>query len=190
MSAALPKPGSNRGLTQKGPSPILIPGELKPGRFGGLGTFFGKIFYRHGKVPRFSPTVEASEGSDPGPAAPEAKRTHGDTVQFLPGRLEPLIPEVMKQEVRFQQASSGDQEVTLGWETGEPPHHVTLDHTSIQPLHAKMTFQKGSWMIESLAPNSLIDVNGTPVPTTSGPYLLANGDQVRIGEALFRFHMP
>ena len=33
-------------------------------------------------------------------------------------------------------------------------------------------------------------VNGTPVATTGGPYLLANGDQVRIGDALFRFHLP
>jgi hypothetical protein len=112
------------------------------------------------------------------------------TVQLLPGRLEPLIPEVIQQEVRFQRASSGEQSVTLGWELGEPPHHVTLDHPSIQPLHAKMTYQAGRWMIESLSPHDPVEVNGTPVPTASGPYLLAHGDQIRIGEALFRFHQP
>jgi len=141
-------------------------------------------------APRLSPKVDASEAGDPGPVVPDEEPARLATVQFLPGRLDPLIPEVMQQAVRFEQASSSEQEVTLGWEPGEPPHHVTLDHPSIQPLHAKMTFQKGSWMIESLAPIDPVEVNGTPLPTTSGPYLLANGDQVRIGEALFRFHLP
>jgi len=45
-------------------------------------------------------------------------------------------------------------------------------------------------MIESLSQSDPVEINGTPVPTTSGPYLLASGDQVRIGEALFRFHLP
>jgi hypothetical protein len=130
---------------------------------------------------------DAQQSSQPSSAE---QPDHRATVQLLPGRLEPLIPEVMQQEVRFQRASSEEQEVTLGWEIGEPPHHVTLDHPSIQPLHAKMTFQKGSWMIESLAPSYPVEVNGTPVPASNGPYLLANGDQIRIGEALFRFHMP
>jgi hypothetical protein len=53
-----------------------------------------------------------------------------------------------------------------------------------------MTFQRGQWMIESLVPSDPVEVNGTPVPASSGPYLLAAGDQVRIGEALFRFHLP
>jgi hypothetical protein len=57
-------------------------------------------------------------------------------------------------------------------------------------MHAKMTFQFGSWMIESLAPQDPVEINGTPVPSASGPYLLANGDQIRIGDALFRFHLP
>jgi hypothetical protein len=115
---------------------------------------------------------------------------HRATVQLLPGRLEPLIPEVIQQEVRFQGAPGTEHEITLGWELGDPPHHVTLDHPSIQPLHAKMTFQFGSWMIESLAPQDPVEINGTPVPSTSGPYLLASGDQIRIGDALFRFHLP
>ncbi len=92
--------------------------------------------------------------------------------------------------MRFQRTTGGEQEVTLGWELGEPPHHVTLDHPSILPLHAKMTYQHGSWMIESLAPNDPVEINGTPVPSAAGPYLLAPGDQVRIGDALFRFHLP
>jgi hypothetical protein len=116
---------------------------------------------------------------------------HRATIQLLPGRLEPLVPEVIQQEVRFQRGnSSGTQEITLGWEIGEPPHHVTLDHPSIQPLHAKMTYQNGQWLIESLVPGDPVEVNGTQVPAAGGPCPLASGDQVRIGEALFQFHMP
>jgi len=128
---------------------------------------------------------DQSGSEPPGEQSPQRA-----TVQLLPGRLEPLIPEMIQQEVRFQRGSSEEQVVTLGWELGDPPEHVTLDHPSIQQLHAKMTFQKGSWTIESLALHHLVEVNGTPVPTTSGPYLLANGDQIRIGDALFRFHLP
>ena len=146
-----------------------------------------------GKEPPAQPErVEgiAEEKSSPDQGLIENDLVHRATVQLLPGRLEPLIPEVIQQEVRFQGAPGEGHEVTLGWELGDPPHHVTLDHPSIQPLHAKMTFQFGSWMIESLSPQDPVEVNGTPVPSASGPYLLANGDQIRIGDALFRFHLP
>ena len=153
-----------------------------------------RVLHRHG------PEDPSGAGGLEQPAEEESERSEEtgqflevptrDTVQLLPGRLAPLIPEVIQQEVRFQKTGSGEQEITLGWELGEPPHHVTLDHPSIQPLHAKMTFQNGSWMIESLAPHDPVEINGTPVPSTSGPYLLAHGDQIRIGEALFRFHLP
>jgi hypothetical protein len=128
--------------------------------------------------------------SQDGDSPSEVEHADRATVQMLPGRLEPLIPEVIQQEVRFQRAHGEEQEITLGWEMGEPPHHVTLEHPSIQPLHAKMTYQNGNWMIESLAPNDPVEINGTPVPSSAGPYLLAAGDQVRIGEALFRFFFP
>jgi hypothetical protein len=141
---------------------------------------------------RVHEVLDGEENESPGDGeSPEEEVPNQATIQLLPGRLEPLLPEVIQQEVRFQRENSpGAQEITLGWEMGEPPHHVTLDHPSIQPLHARMTYQKGRWMIESLVPSDLVEVNGTPVPTSNGPYLLAAGDQVRIGEALFRFHLP
>jgi hypothetical protein len=128
---------------------------------------------------------ERTEGRDTYLPSPQR-----DTIQLLPGRLEPLVPEVIEQEIRFQRSTAGDQEITLGWELGDPPNHVTLDHPSIQPLHAKMTYHRGRWMIESLAQHDPVEVNGTPVPSAGGAYLLADGDQIRIGEALFRFHLP
>ena len=177
------------------PSPILIKEETQPSKGGGIRGWLHRIFKRPEavqKVQRIQQVLKEEAVSSPQPAETvEEDFGNRATVQLLPGRLEPLIPEVIQQEVRFQRDNvPGEQEFTLGWEMGEPPHHVSLDHPSIQPLHAKMTFQKGRWMIESLVPSDLVEVNGTPVPTTSGPYLLASGDQVRIGEALFRFHLP
>jgi hypothetical protein len=109
---------------------------------------------------------------------------------MLPGRLEPLNPEVIQQVVRFQRSSPGAQVVTLGWEMRPPPEHVTLEHPSIRASHARMTFQEERWMIESLDPDHPVEVNQSPLSPAGGPLLLADGDQVRIGDALFRFVMP
>jgi len=177
-------------MTPRRPSPILLPEGPDPGRPRGV------VEWLRGLLKRKRPEAgearqEDGEGEERDASLNASHRSpQRDTIQLLPGRLEPLLPEVIQQEVRFQRASSSQQEVTLGWELGEPPHHVTLDHPSIQPLHAKMTYQNGRWMIESLAPHDPVEVNGTPVPSAGGPYLLANGDQIRIGEALFRFHQP
>lgn len=174
-----------------------MPGRSDSAVFGRLRAWIRGLFAISkpaAKTQTAAPAEEAQRVAENAPAgaaaAPKAQPAHRATVQMLPGRLEPLIPEVIQQEVRFQRAGGEGQEVTIGWEHGDPPLHVTLDHPSIQPLHAKMTFQKGNWMIESLAPNDPVEINGTPVPPSAGPYLLAAGDQVRIGEALFRFFLP
>lgn len=200
------------------PSPILVPGKEKPSLVGKIRDWLRAlpgIGHKPSAPPPDAPAIPTSEPRKSGAPEPEATGaasnpevsegqpedssaslptiatpSHRTTVQMLPGRLEPLLPEVIQQEVRFQRAPGIEQEVTLGWELGEPPHHVTLDHPSIQPLHAKMTFQNGNWMIESLATNDPVEINGTPVSASAGPYLLATGDQVRIGEALFRFFLP
>jgi hypothetical protein len=182
-------------MSARRPSPILLKDEPKPSKADRIKEWFGRFLNRPdpATTQRIHEVLGRAPLSAPGSAAEAAEEDLGyrATVQLLPGRLEPLIPEVIQQEVRFQRDNSpGEQEITLGWEMGDPPHHVTLDHPSIQALHAKMTFQKGRWMIKSLVPDDPVEVNGTPVPVTNGPYLLASGDKVRIGEALFRFHLP
>lgn len=79
---------------------------------------------------------------------------------------------------------------TLGWEIGDPAYHITLDHPSIRPLHARMTFEKGHWMIESMSPIDPVTVNGRPVRRDDGPQLLVDGDEVQLGQVVFRFSMP
>lgn len=197
MMSLRPPNGSVRHRSPKRPSPILVP--VRPERT--VTRRLGNWIRRFLGAPPPAVQTQVLETPAPKPEPPPTPSSvpvspmgmdaqHHATVQMLPGRLEPLLPEVIQQEVRFQRAAGAEQEVTLGWELGDPPHHVTLEHPSIQALHAKMTFQKGNWMIESLATNDPVEINGTPVPSSAGPYLLASGDQVRIGEALFRFHLP
>lgn len=177
-------------MSPRRPSPILLPVGPEPPKGGRVRGWIRRILGRPESVEsgRIQDVVNPDDQS--GSGTPGEQSPQRATVQLLPGRLEPLIPEVIQQEVRFQRGASDEQEVTLGWELRNPPEHVTLDHPSIQPFHAKMTFRKGSWMIESLAQHYPVEVNGAPVPATGGPQPLTNGDQVRIGDALFRFHLP
>jgi hypothetical protein len=111
------------------------------------------------------------------------------TLQMLPGRLEPLNKHVVQQEVRFLRAPGETQEVTLGWDLGDPPRHIMLDHPSIQPRHARMVYQDGQWWIQSLSEYHPVEVNDVPLQISEEAIALKNGDQVRLGEAVFRFHM-
>jgi hypothetical protein len=111
---------------------------------------------------------------------------------MLPGRLQPLNPEVIEQEIRFLRSPTArdTQTVTLGWDLRPPPGHVTLDHPSIQPLHARMTYQDRHWMIETLVAADPVEINGTLLLDDGVPYLLSNGDHIRIGKAIFKFLIP
>ena len=112
------------------------------------------------------------------------------TIQMLPGRLEAIGTKEIQQEVRFVRSPSDEQVVTLGWNLGEPPEHVTLNHSSIQPLHARMTYRDDGWWIENLAEHDPVVVNGAPIRPSSPPRLLKDGDQVRMGAVVFKFFFP
>jgi hypothetical protein len=112
------------------------------------------------------------------------------TIQLLPGRLELVDPDVIQQEIRFLRGSSKEQAVTLGWNLGEPPDHVTLNHSSVAPEHARMTYREGRWWIESLSRHDPVSVNRRSVPFGGEPLSLANGDEIRIGAVVFTFCFP
>jgi hypothetical protein len=132
--------------------------------------------------PAADPGAEEQEEEDLGPV-------QRATLQMLPGRLEPMDKDVIQQEVRFLRGEGDTHVVTLGWDMAEPPGHVTLDHPSVQPKHARMTFRDGRWWIESLSEFYPVEVNDVPLQLTQEPVLLENGDRVRFGEAVFRFWM-
>lgn len=132
----------------------------------------------------------------PAAKAPAEDAGHGPgplyraTLQLLPGRLRPLDPDIVREEIRFVRPSGRDAAVTLGWADGEPPDHITVNHPSVEDRHARMSFVDRRWHIESLVPRSPVLVNGDPVPVDSPPRELRSGDEVRLGEASFHFVNP
>jgi hypothetical protein len=120
----------------------------------------------------------------PDPASGPLERA---TIQLLPGRLVPLDPSVVQQEVRFLRSGGRESVVTIGWDVGEPPGHVMLDHPSIQLRHARMRFRDGQWSLENLSERDPAELNGEPLGIGDEPRLLRSGDRIRLGQAVFRF---
>ena len=130
------------------------------------------------------------------PGEPASDAAHGPgpiyraTLQLLPGRLRPLDPDIVREEIRFVRPSGRDAVVTLGWAEGEPPDHITVNHPSVHELHARMSFVDRIWRIESLVERNPVLVNGEAVPVGAPPRALQSGDDVRLGDASFDFVMP
>jgi predicted component of type VI protein secretion system len=112
------------------------------------------------------------------------------TIQMLPGRLQPLDPRVLQQEIRFIRLAGKTQSFTIGWNIGEPPAHITLNHASVRPLHAKMTYREGGWWIECLALLDPLLVNESELSLSDSPRALSDGDRITIGSVAFRFCLP
>lgn len=112
------------------------------------------------------------------------------TLQLLPGRLRPLDPDVVREEIRFVRPTGRDAVVTLGWADDEPPDHITLNHPSVQDRHARMSYEDRRWRIESLVAQHPVRVNGISLSVGSEAHELQSGDEVRLGDARFHFLMP
>ena len=201
------KPRSGEGAGKAPPQtpvPIVVPRGDKHSREGAVKRWIREFTPSEGPEPEKKPKREPEEksGKETG-GQPEEKKTgisekprsfHGPvqraTIQLLPGRLEPVDPKVIQQEIRFLRGPSREQAVTLGWNLGEPPEHVTLNHSSVAPEHARMTYREGGWWIESLSRHDPVAVNRRPVPFGGEPLSLADGDEIRIGAVLFTFRFP
>ncbi|MEK9501388.1 FHA domain-containing protein [Gaopeijia maritima] len=139
--------------------------------------------------------VKPEAAPEPRPAAP-SDDDHGPgpiyraTLQLLPGRLRPLDPDIVREEIRFVRPTGGRAAVTLGWAEGEPPDHITVNHPSVQDRHARMSFVDRRWYIESLVAPHPVRVNEESVPAGADPRELQSGDEVRLGDASFHFLMP
>lgn len=133
---------------------------------------------------------EARAGDPPRPSPPADRESlQRTTLQMLPGRLEPVNPKIVRQELRFLRVPGPEQEVTVGSATADPPGHVTIEHGSVQPLHARMRFAEGRWTIESLADVDPVRLNREPLEPEAGAHPLADGDTVRFGRAEFVFRI-
>ena len=125
------------------------------------------------------------EESNHVPPASESTLIEG-TLQLLPGRLEVLTGSDRMKEVRFVRVP-GPVLVTFGRYPGDKLTHVQVDSPTVSRMHASMRFAGGNWHIKNLSDTNPVIVNGQPLPTVGGERVLSDGDQVEMGEVIFRF---
>lgn len=110
-----------------------------------------------------------------------------ETVQLLPGRLEPASG-AAGQEIRFIR-KPGVSRFTLGRSRGPAFEHVQLRAPSASRMHAYMEFEHGRWSVCGLSQTNAVVVNGAPL-TAGASHRLADGDRIELGEAAFVFRQP
>jgi hypothetical protein len=109
------------------------------------------------------------------------------TLQFLPGRLEVLDGEVPGRDIRFVRTWGEIPEVTFGRVAGPPYRHVQLRSQTISRQHARMQYVEGRWKITNLSQTNPVVINGQALDTAHGQRVLHDGDQIEMGDVLFRF---
>jgi hypothetical protein len=110
-----------------------------------------------------------------------------ETVQLLPGRLEP-VSDAVTEEIRFVRRA-GVTRYTLGRSRGAAHGHVQLRVPSTSRLHAYMEFEGGRWRIGGLSRTNGVVVNGAALAEDSA-HVLEDGDRIELGEASFVFRQP
>ena len=109
------------------------------------------------------------------------------TLQFLPGRLEVLDGDVPGRDIRFVRTWGEIPEVTFGRVAGPPYRHVQLRSQTVSRQHARMQYVEGRWKITNLSQTNPVVINGQPLDTAHGQRVLHDGDQIEMGDVLFRF---
>jgi hypothetical protein len=116
----------------------------------------------------------------------EVAPTEG-TLQFLPGRLEIVDGDVPGRDVRFVRTWGEVPEVTFGRVAGPPYRHVQLRSQTVSRQHARMQFVEGRWRLTNLSQTNPVVVNGQPLDSAHGQRLLREGDEIEMGDVLFRY---
>jgi len=109
------------------------------------------------------------------------------TLQFLPGRLEVLDGEPSGRDIRFVRTWGEVPEITFGRVTGPPYRHVQLRSQTVSRQHARMQYVEGRWKLTNLSQTNPVVINGHPLDTAHGNRVLRDGDEIEMGEVVFRF---
>jgi hypothetical protein len=109
------------------------------------------------------------------------------TLQFLPGRLEVMDGDVPGRDIRFVRTWGEIPEVTFGRVAGPPYRHVQLRSQTVSRQHARMQYVEGRWKITNLSQTNPVVINGQALDTAHGQRVLHDGDQIEMGDVLFRF---
>jgi FHA domain len=131
-------------------------------------------------------TVSASVGNTAARVIQEVAPVEG-TLQFLPGRLEIVDGDVPGRDIRFVRTWGEIPEVTFGRVAGPPYRHVQLRSQTVSRQHARMQFADGRWKLINLSQTNPVVVNGEPLDTAHGQRVLRDGDEIEMGDVLFRF---
>ena len=109
-----------------------------------------------------------------------------ETVQLLPGRLEPTADGV-HQEIRFVKVA-GITRFTFGRSPGPAHTHIQLRARTASRMHGYMIFEHGRWRIGNLSQTNAVIVNGARLNVEGTEKLLQDGDRIEFGELAFVFH--
>jgi hypothetical protein len=109
-----------------------------------------------------------------------------ETVQLLPGRLQPLT-EGVQQEIRFIKVA-GVNRFTFGRSPGPAYSHIQLKARTASRMHAYMVFDHGRWRIGNLSQTNSVVVSGKLLEVDGAEHILEDGDRIEFGELVFIFH--
>jgi len=129
----------------------------------------------------------ASNGSSMSDKIVHSVPTGDGTLQFLPGRLEVVDGEHPGRDIRFVRTWGEVPEITFGRVSGPPYRHVQLRSQTVSRQHARLQYTDGRWRLTNLSQTNPVIVNGDTLDTTHGQCFLRDGDQIEMGEVVFRF---
>jgi hypothetical protein len=109
------------------------------------------------------------------------------TLQFLPGRLEVVDGESPGRDIRFVRTWGEEPEITFGRITGPPYRHVQLRSQTVSRQHARMQYVEGRWKLTNLSQTNPVLINGQALDSAHGHRVLRDGDQIEMGEVVFRY---
>jgi hypothetical protein len=136
--------------------------------------------------PSASPAARANGAAAMGKVVHEIPPMDG-TLQFLPGRLEVVDGESPGRDIRFVRTWGEVPEITFGRVTGPPYRHVQLRSQTVSRQHARMQYVDGRWKLTNLSQTNPVLINGQALDSAHGHRVLRDGDQIEMGEVVFRY---
>ena len=109
------------------------------------------------------------------------------TLQFLPGRLEVIEGAGPGRDIRFVRTWGEIPEITFGRVAGPPYRHIQLRSQTVSRQHARMQFVDGRWKLTNLSQTNPVIINSESLGPAHGQRILRDGDQIEMGEVVFRF---
>jgi pSer/pThr/pTyr-binding forkhead associated (FHA) protein len=135
-----------------------------------------------------APTAAEATAPDPAPSETvQFVRPTDEAVQLLPARLEVVSGMTPQQVIRFVRIPGKPAEMILGRDTASSPQQVTLTSSTVSRRHARVTYDKGRWLVSNLSRTNPVVVNDHALAEFEGPRPLLDGDRIELGDVVLRF---